>query len=202
MSRNNNDPFGRKNYVDENAAAIYQYVKERRNRAGNPQKKWDGGLFNSHQKARKVAFNTRKMYELEKNAAKKEALLKNAEKAEAELNALANAINANSNADYPFLEEYEDMVNRGEGEVVPVNSINHIKKLLAFRKKYSKERASRSNSVRANVTKRAQLESSWANSTPNAGIGGGVGVGGGGGSQRKSRKSKGRKSRKSKTRRY
>jgi hypothetical protein len=201
MSRNNNDPFGRKNYVDENAAAIYQYVKERRNRAGNPQKKWNGGLFNSHQKARKVAFNTRKMYELEKNAAKKEALLKNAEKADAELNALANAINANSNADYPFLEEYEDMVNRGEGEVVPVNSINHIKKLLAFRKKYSKERASRSNSVRANVTKRAQLESSWANSTPNAG-GGGVGVGGGGGSQRKSRKSKGRKSRKSKTRRY
>ena len=200
MSRNNNDPFGRKNYVDENAAAIYQYVKERRNRAGNPQKKWNGGLFNSHQKARKVAFNTRKMYELEKNAAKKEALLKNAEKAEAELNALANAINANSNADYPFLEEYEDMVNRGEGEVVPVNSINHIKKLLAFRKKYSKERASRSNSVRANVTKRAQLESSWANSTPNAGIGGGVGVGGG--SQRKSRKSKARKSRKSKTRRY
>jgi len=170
---------------NENSKGINNYVTAARIRAGNPQIMWNNDLFDRHMKARNVAFNTRTMYELEKNAAKKEALLKNVEKADAELNALANAVNAESNANYRFLEEYEDMVNRGEGEVVPVRSVNHIKQLLKSKKSLSKKRAARSNSVRANVAKRAQLEPIWANSTPSAG----------GGSQRKSRKTK-------KTRRY
>lgn len=177
------------NANNQNSKGINNYVTAARIRAGNPQIMWNDDLFDRHMKARNVAFNTRMKYESEKNAAKKEALLKNVEKANSVLNALANHVNAESNANYRYLEEYEDMVNRGEGEVVPVKSLNHVKQLLNSKKSLSRKRAARSNTVRANVAKRAQLEPIWANSTPNAG---------GGSSQRKSRKTK--KSRK--TRKY
>ena len=110
MNSNNNNY--QRGSIDENATAISAYVREARKSAGNPQKTLNTGLFGKHNKARTVAFDTRKKYELEKNAAKKEALLENVKKADAELNSLANALNANANADYPYLEEYEGMINR------------------------------------------------------------------------------------------
>jgi hypothetical protein len=183
MSRNNNDPFGFRNDVDYNAAAIAKYVKEGRSRANNP-KKWSN-LFTKHAKAGSVAFNTRKKYELEKNAAKKEALLENVKRANAEYNSLANALNANANADYPYLEEYERMINRGEVE--PVLSMNYLKGQLALQKKWSKERALRSNSSRKNAIKRAAEEATWASSS----------AGGGSSRRRKTRKSRKNKTRKS-----
>jgi hypothetical protein len=183
MNSNNNN-YQRGN-IDENAAAISAYVKEARKSAGNPQKTLNTGLFSKHNKALRVAFDTRKKYELEKNAAKKEALLENVKRAEAELNSLANALNANANADYPYLEEYEGMINRGEVE--PVLGMNYLKGQLNSQKKRSKERALRSNSSRKNAIKRAGIEAIWTN--PSAG--------GGGGTRRRRRKSRKNKSRNS-----
>jgi len=183
MSESNN-----RGNIDENAAAIAKYVKEARRHANNPQKKWNDGLFGKHAKATTAAFNAVKKYELEKNATKKEALLENAKRSTAELNSLANALNANANADYPYLEEYERMINRGE--VQPVLGMNYLKGQLNSMKKSSKERALRSNSISKNAIKRAAEEATW----PSASAGGGT-------RKRKTRKSKARKSRKTRSRR-
>lgn len=178
MSDSNNNSW--RGNIDENAAAIGKYVSNARSHANNP-RKWSS-LFSKHAKASSAAFNAVKKYELEKNAAKKEALLENAKRSTAELNSLANALNANANADYPYLEEYERMINRGE--VQPVLGMNYLKGQLALQKKHSKERALRSNSISRNAIKRAAVEATWSN--PSAG---------GGTRKRKTRKSNTRKTR-------
>ena len=163
---------------DENAAGIAKYVNKARSNAKNPRKL--SSLFGEHSKASSAAFNAVKKYELETNAAKKEALLENVKRSTAELNSLANALNANANADYPYLEEYERMINRGE--VQPVLGMNYLKGQIASAKNKSKKRALRSNSIKRNAIKRAAEEATWAGS-------------GAGTRRRKSRKSRKTRSR-------
>jgi hypothetical protein len=178
-------PLSTQSLSVSNYQGLKNYVKQRRIHAGNPQKRLNDDLYGKHTRAQGRVYNTKKMYELEKNAAKKEALLNNLEEASAEMNSLANALNADSNADYPFLEEYEAMVNRGE---VETSHPNLLKEAIESQKKISKMRAGRSNGTKRGVMEYLAYPSPYG--------------GGGGGSQRKSRKSKGRKSRKSKTRRH
>ena len=93
-----------------NYQGLDNYVKQRRIDAGNPQKMLNDDLYGKHTRAQGRVYQTKRMYELEKNAARKEALLNNLEEASAEMNSLANALNADANANYPFLEEYEAML--------------------------------------------------------------------------------------------
>ena len=179
-----------------NYQGLDNYVKQRRIDAGNPQKMLNDDLYGKHTRAQGRVYQTKRMYELEKNAARKEALLNNLEEASAEMNSLANALNADANANYPFFEEYEAMLNRGE---VQTSHPNLLKEMIEGKKQISKMRAGRSNETKRGAMEYLENPTRYEGHYVNTsrGMGGYLG--------RKSRKSKGRKSRKSrksKTRRY